>query len=138
VVEGKLAGVIRNDSASVDDYSLHERPFPVLAPPRNVVTDWITLRDIRLPPPNRSPIPRRGVFGDRALRHRGHHDRPNRRTFNEFPPVHKTSGQNERLNSNCEFRLPDFAVTIMNVELSGLGFTDPQFELSFPLFPRAS
>ena len=39
----------------------------------------------------------------------------------------RNSSQKASFSSNCRFRLPDLVVTIMNVELTGLELTDPQF-----------
>ena len=37
VMQGKLAGVVGDDAACIDDDALYRGPFPVIAPPGDVV-----------------------------------------------------------------------------------------------------
>lgn len=56
-VEWVFAGIIGNDSASVDDDALDASAFPVIPPPRNIVTSDVEFGDVGLAPPKAVAIP---------------------------------------------------------------------------------
>lgn len=69
MVQRELAWVVRHDSAGIDDDRLHLRPFPIPAPPLNVVANRILFGDVRLTPQVGASIPWR-LPGTARLRRR--------------------------------------------------------------------
>ena len=57
VLQRKAAGVVRHDSAGIDDDALNVRGLPILAPPRDVIADRILLGDVGLSPAIGTPEP---------------------------------------------------------------------------------
>lgn len=57
-VQWHMAWIISHNTICVDDDTLGVGAFPLLAPPCDVVSDGIDLRDVRLPPAYGPPIPR--------------------------------------------------------------------------------
>ncbi len=67
IVERVLAGVIGDDSAGVENHSLHAGAFPVPAPPVNVVSGRVDLGDVGLAPAERATVPGLGIVAGRRL-----------------------------------------------------------------------
>ena len=83
-MQRKLAGIIGNNAAGIDDDALNLRAFPVLPPPGDVVSLRVNLRDVRLSPAQGAAIPREqaartGLGGNRNIlrRARGQRDEIN-------------------------------------------------------------
>jgi len=71
-MQREFARIIRDDAASVEDDALNLCAFPMLPPPRDVVSLRVNLRDVRLPPAQRAAIPRQraahiGFGGNRNI-----------------------------------------------------------------------
>ena len=62
MVQRKLAGVIRHDSARVDDHALNRGLLPIRAPPRDVVASGIALCNVGLSPAGDAAVPGNGAF----------------------------------------------------------------------------
>src|ERR1039458_1604998 len=84
IMQRKLAGIIGNNAAGIDDDALNLRALPVLPPPGDVVSLRVNLRDVRLPPAQGAAIPREhaartGFGGNRNIlrRARGQRDEIN-------------------------------------------------------------
>src|SRR5262249_11169786 len=58
VMKRNLAGIVGDDSSGVNDDALGLRFLPIIAPPANVVTNRIYLRDVSLSPAGDPSIPR--------------------------------------------------------------------------------
>ena len=67
MMQRKLARIIGDDPAGVDDHALHRGALPVLAPPGNVVARRIDLGDVGLPPAIGATIPRNRLAFRRIL-----------------------------------------------------------------------
>ncbi len=57
MVQWKLAGVVGDNTARIENDPLHPRFSPVAPPPRDVVARGIDLGDVGLPPAQSSTIP---------------------------------------------------------------------------------
>ena len=57
-MQRKLAGIISDDAAGIDDDALGLRALPALPPPGEVVPLRVNFRDVRLSPAQRAAIPR--------------------------------------------------------------------------------
>src|ERR1039458_5529878 len=58
IMQRKLAGIIGNNAAGIDDDALNLRALPVLPPPGDVVSLRVNLCDVRLSPAQGAAIPR--------------------------------------------------------------------------------
>lgn len=58
-MQRKLAGIISDDAAGIDDDALGLRALPALPPPGEVISLRVNFRDVRLSPAQRAAIPRK-------------------------------------------------------------------------------
>ena len=64
-MEGKLAGVVGDNAAGIDNESLHLGALPLLPPPGDVVANRVLLGDVRLTPTDGAPVPgERQIIGE--------------------------------------------------------------------------
>src|SRR4029450_1391525 len=97
MMERKLAGVVGDDAAGVDDDRLHLRALTVTPPPVDVVADRILFGDVGLTPEIRAAVPGRLAtralavkFGCREHRAGAAHDRgAGSGGRDELPPFHE-------------------------------------------------
>src|ERR1039458_1343181 len=80
IMQRKLAGIIGNNAAGIDDDALNLRALPVLPPPGDVVSLRVNLCDVRLSPAQGAAIPREhaariGLGGNRNILRRARSQR---------------------------------------------------------------
>src|SRR5215472_11945817 len=119
MLERIFARIIGDDSTSIDDDALHLGALPEFAPPGNVVSIRVFLRDIGLTPAIRPPVPR-------ISRRRAHaRSRSDRRCSNKVAPCDRH--QKIYFSASWIARFPLLLVTMPNDPLVGLAFAAPQF-----------
>ena len=119
VLKRVLARIIGDDTAGIDDHALHLGALPEFAPPGNVITLRIFLRDIGLAPAICAPIPRISGGGVDAGRS------SDGRCRNEM--ASRDRHQKIYFSASCMARFPLLLVTRPNDPLVGLAFAPPQF-----------
>src|SRR5437762_280644 len=65
-VKRELARIIREDATGINEDAMHSSPFPIVAPPGNVVTRRVGFGDVCLTPTESAVIPRFGTVARRG------------------------------------------------------------------------